>query len=446
MDLSVRCRLIANTYYNRGLKLAAERDLSGAFLCLSRALTFDKSHIQARNLLGLICYETGELGDALVHWVISTNLSPERNPAAGYLEEVRKDEDYFQSQSEAIRQFNQALQMARSGSDDLAVIRLNKILEANPRYLRAQLLLGTLQMAAGEPRKAARALRTVLSIDHGNQAACRYLEEAREQSGSAQKKPEEKEIRIAENAEIIRTALEDNDTVIMPTYKEHSWLNTALHIAAGLIIGAAAVVFLYMPIRSARMTESHHAEIAGIFEELSDANKEIDDLHETMNVLQEELKGYQEDSAALDDQFSEKLAQYQHLLGILEKLEEEDLIAAAKLYADTKADLITDIPDGTSVSSRHIWETVSARMQGETAASLIAEGDKWFSWDNYSKSLDYYEASMLARPENPEALYKQGRSYVKLGDRQKANDFFTRVITEYPGNEFAELSRQARGY
>ena len=40
--------------YNEALKLAEERDLSGAAANLEQSLLFDKNNIQARNLLGLI--------------------------------------------------------------------------------------------------------------------------------------------------------------------------------------------------------------------------------------------------------------------------------------------------------------------------------------------------------------------------------------------------------
>ena len=82
-----RCRKAANSYYNRGLVRARERDLSGAAPLLKRALELDKTHMEARNLLGLVFYESGEVGDALVQWVISMGLQPENNPAIRYLDE-----------------------------------------------------------------------------------------------------------------------------------------------------------------------------------------------------------------------------------------------------------------------------------------------------------------------------------------------------------------------
>ena len=68
MDYVRKTRVIANSYYNMGLERARLRDLSGAAECLKKSLHFNKYQTDARNLLGLIYYEVGEVGDALVQW------------------------------------------------------------------------------------------------------------------------------------------------------------------------------------------------------------------------------------------------------------------------------------------------------------------------------------------------------------------------------------------
>ena len=79
---------ISNLLYNRGLEKATVRDLSGAIGCLQQSLKFNKENIDARNLLGLCYYETGEAVLALCEWVISKNLSPGDNAAETYIEEI----------------------------------------------------------------------------------------------------------------------------------------------------------------------------------------------------------------------------------------------------------------------------------------------------------------------------------------------------------------------
>ena len=72
---------LSRHYYNMGLEKASVRDLSGAISCLKQSLIYNKHNIQARNLLGLVYFETGEVVSALSEWVISKNLQPTRNLA-----------------------------------------------------------------------------------------------------------------------------------------------------------------------------------------------------------------------------------------------------------------------------------------------------------------------------------------------------------------------------
>ena len=73
-DYARKNQQIANSFYNLGLEKARIRDLSGAAQCLKKSLHFNKYQTDARNLLGLIYYENGEVADALVQWVISLLL------------------------------------------------------------------------------------------------------------------------------------------------------------------------------------------------------------------------------------------------------------------------------------------------------------------------------------------------------------------------------------
>ena len=66
MDFARKNQQIANSFYNLGLEKAKIRDLSGAAECLKKSLRFNKYQIDARNLLGLIYYENGEVADAIV--------------------------------------------------------------------------------------------------------------------------------------------------------------------------------------------------------------------------------------------------------------------------------------------------------------------------------------------------------------------------------------------
>ena len=127
---------LSRQYYNLGLEKASVRDLSGAISCLKQSLIYSKYNIQARNLLGLVYFETGEVVAALSEWVISKNLQPSRNLASEYINKLQANSNKLEVINETIRKYNEALNLCREGHEDMAAIRLKKILSQNPKLIK----------------------------------------------------------------------------------------------------------------------------------------------------------------------------------------------------------------------------------------------------------------------------------------------------------------------
>ena len=186
MDYARRNQQIANSFYNLGLEKSRIRDLSGAAQCLKKSLHFNKYQTDARNLLGLIYYENGEVADALVQWVISLNLQPEDNLADHYLDEIQRKPGQLERESQNVKTFNQALWHAQNGSDDLAILQLARVVESNPHFVKAHLLLALLYMGREDYNKAGRSLYKILQIDKSNQKALYYMSIVKQNTGRAE--------------------------------------------------------------------------------------------------------------------------------------------------------------------------------------------------------------------------------------------------------------------
>lgn len=94
---------MSNRLYNDGLEKAAVRDLSGAIVSLKQSLKFNKNNIDARNLLGLVYFETGEAISALGQWVISKNLRPNKNIADDYIDMLQSNQTRLDSLNQTIK-------------------------------------------------------------------------------------------------------------------------------------------------------------------------------------------------------------------------------------------------------------------------------------------------------------------------------------------------------
>ena len=178
---------LSRQYYNLGLEKASVRDLSGAISCLKQSLIYSKYNIQARNLLGLVYFETGEVVAALSEWVISKNLQPSRNLASEYINKLQANSNKLEVINETIRKYNEALNLCREGHEDMAAIRLKKILSQNPKLIKGYHLLALIRIKEGEYNKARRTLKKAARIDQTNTTTLRFLKEIEEQTGVSTK-------------------------------------------------------------------------------------------------------------------------------------------------------------------------------------------------------------------------------------------------------------------
>jgi len=168
---------ISDALYNKGLAKIKVSDLSGAMDCLSRSISVNKNNTQARNLLGLVQYEMGHVGEALKNWVISCGLQRGDNLANDYIEAIQKNTHALERLNDAIRIYNQALKDLSQKSDDMAIIKLKQSIELNPKFVDALNLLTFCHMIQKDKSKAIAMAERVLSIDSGNTTALSYYNE-----------------------------------------------------------------------------------------------------------------------------------------------------------------------------------------------------------------------------------------------------------------------------
>ena len=126
MEYTQKILYQSNYWYNDGLKRAKIRDLSGAISSLKKSLQFNRDNIAARNLLGLVYYGRGEIGEALVEWILSKNLKSHDNIANYYIQKLQENPAELEAMNQAIQKYNQSLSYCRQNGEDLAIIQLKK--------------------------------------------------------------------------------------------------------------------------------------------------------------------------------------------------------------------------------------------------------------------------------------------------------------------------------
>lgn len=275
---------ISVRFYNKALQKANNKDFSNAILLLNKSLYFNKNNLEARNLLGLLYYHTGRLGDAVKQWVLSSNINENKtNKAFHYLDIFNNDIRSFEKQDDAVRLYNQAIKYLKNKNDDLAVIRLKKALDINPNFIDAMNLLAFCYIVQRKYKKALKVLHNVLVLDKNNEIANRYINEIEN------KRKKNKEAILEEEYTyngMVKTVDEDEDYSKVNT--KSTGLMIILSFCFGVLLCGLCMYFLFIP----DYVDKKNQEIQGLSYEIKIANEEINNVtakkDEDIKVLQQE--------------------------------------------------------------------------------------------------------------------------------------------------------------
>lgn len=373
---------LSKSFYNQGLEKASIRDLSGAIACLKQSLIYDKRNIKARNLLGLVYFETGEVVSALSEWVISKNLQPTRNLATEYINKLQANRNRLNAINETIKKYNHALYMCREGHEDMAAIQLRKILSQNPKLIKGYHLLALIQMKNHEWNKARRTLRRAARIDKTNTTTLRFLREVDEQTGvttNLEKKGKKGFFHSGGSKKQDTDILVPEQVVQQPVYRSRSRISLFFILMAGIVAGAGAFWLLAVP-----------AIRQGIYKE---ANQQIVQYSESLASQAAELTKAQHDAKEATNSADEvtqqltseqaKSTSYQALLQAYADYQQKNLDDAALELQNVQADVLSD-------AQKTIYNTISQAVSSGNTGSDDTSGDGSDDSGDYDES-DYDE-------------------------------------------------------
>ncbi len=431
----------SNFFYNEGLEKANVRDLSGAVISLRQSLKFNKNNVEARNLLGLVYYEMGEVVKGLSEWVISKNLRSQKNIADDYINMIQDNPSRLEMINQTIKKYNLALGYCHQDSLDLAVIQLKKVLSLNPRYVRAHQLLALLYMQSEEWEKARRELDKCSKIDTGNTTTRRYRKEVDEmlalaENAKAGTKPKKKEAR-----EDVIKYQSGNETIIQPVgNRDGKSVSTILNIGIGIAIGVAAAFFLIVP-------SKENKETAAIQDELRSVSEQLDKKTSTIEEMEQQARELEEENTKLE----QDLRNYVGTDGTL--MVTDELLSAVRVYMaePENVDAIAQALD--AIDRNEAQEVESENFHAlydlllEQAGPVIADAYYDSGMDAYQKAMYGDAAADLARaaeydPENIDILYNLGNAYRENGDRMEAIETYELVVSKFEGTERARRAQK----
>lgn len=422
----------ANLFYNDALEKAKVRDLSGAVLSLRQCIKLNKYHIDARNLLGLVYFERGEVVAALSEWVMSKNVRAEKNIANDYIDMIQNNPGRLDSFNHTIKKYNMALNYCQQGSLDLAVIQLRKVVSMNARFVQARQLLALLYLNTQEWDKAKKELEKALSIDTNNTITLRYLKEVEEMTPA-----DEERVRKKKEAVVYQSG---NETVIQPIgKKDRTAFQTVINILIGVAIGVATAWFLVLPAKIQRAQREVNEKYKAVSEQLDARTVQIDELTAQIKELTQEKDSLTSSLTEAQANKVQLMANTQLIEAVLMNMKGTgDEMAVAEALEQINPEYLQN--DATE-SYKALYEALREDVSKVVARKSYNMGYEAYRSEDYDTAIKNLERAYSYDPTNGEALYNLGNSYNKKGNLDKAVEIYEQVVELFPNTAKARKSQ-----
>ena len=456
-DLALQSKVlqISDDLYNRGLDKAGIRDMAGAIDLLERSLKYNKRNITARNLLGLVYFEVGEVVAALSEWVISKNMMPEDNLASEFIDKVQANPAWLETLQETIKRYNRALEVSKSGDDDVAIMMLKKVVAANTNFIKAHHLLAFLYMKHGQYERARKILKRTIHIDKTNATTLRFLTEIDEQTGintnlevragssasggksffgvfkKKQAQQKKKDGIVFSDEEWEESTVHRPSSAQPAVYRRLSSLAAFLNLAIGIVIGALVIGFVVVPSISQDANRETQEKVAGYASDIVSRDAVIAGLKDEISMSEETVNSANAQIA----EATEKTEAYERLFTALNYYNSGD--------KDTAAGLLSDIDPGLlSIDATVLYNNISSDINDARFTSILNEGIEAFQAGDYAKAIESLNVARGIKPDDYNTLSYLAHSYRLSGDTASAKDIFSQIIELFPGTHRAETAQR----
>jgi len=443
----------SNILYNKGLEQAKVRDLSGAIRSLRQSLEFNKLNTNARNLLGLIYFEEGEIVSALSEWVISKHFQSKNNDADKYIREIQSNPNKLEMYNQTIRKYNSALFSAQHGDGDMAIIQLKKVVNLNPKFVRANQLLALLYMMTGKRDNKVRAkklLANISKVDVTNTTTIRYLKELSDVQIKGETAPKKAAAQEPEPRKVLPRVDVDAYKPITPYKEEKPSIMPFINIVVGVLIGMALMGFLIIPHIQSNKSDKENLEFKKYSEQKASTDSNVSTLKNEKEKLEEEIKKLKEENEALTGDSSGNgstlQVSYENLLAAMESYSADDKVTAAKKLVKVNEEILS------GSKAKKIYKDIKENTFGETSQSYFEQGRDAYNGEgeyagqkDYDKAIKLLQKSLDFDQDNTDSLYFMGRCYQQKSDAEKAKEYYKKIVDDYPqSGRVAEANRRLR--
>lgn len=453
-----KIRATSRWFLAQGLRKTMGGDYDSALEDLRKALRYDKKNTEARNIIGLIYFHRGEVVESVREWTLSLYCQKEGNRAAMYLQELQKNPRQYDALCDSLTLYNEAVDQARKGDMEFAIVRLRKAVNLNRSFVRAYLLMALCYIQTNSLKKAQSALEKAERIEPMRIEPERYRDFIREKQDAGEADTGQDIQDFSRNFYVQQNMYQPDMQEISGGKRDRkismkNWSGPIMQMVLfflGVLCCLGFMMTLYVPAK----TSQYRQEARQREEELAGTADRTKELEEDLARKQQEIQEYKQQAAQhqkemenLKNQYESNAAGSQEELlwqaaneyytekftdsgNTLYRIQQEKLTGNAAAFYEELFSLI----------QAKVVSTYSNEAYSQYAAAVALEGEA------QTKALEaalteVEKARYFARGTNWEAwqLYYQASIYQILGRRTEALETLDQFFEVYRGSTDEEL-------
>ena len=335
------------------------------------------------------------------------------------LEEIKKNKTELYKANQMIKKYNQALNYAKQGNDDLAMLQLKNVVAAIPNFVDAYLLMALLSIKGESYDDARQFLDTILKIDPNNESAIEYGKEFEtkvveevEETKEPEKKDKKKEKKKQPKTQDEPRKKRENPFSISSFQENEAGKSPMFYMVTGIVIGViVAAVLIYPTVRasfnhkSTTQVEDYKEQLLAKDTQLKASEKKVKEAQKAQKNAEDELNEY--------IGTSKKDGVYDSLLKALQSYSNRDYTSAADALLDIDSKKLT------TKNMKSIYKDLTTKVYPYAANGLYTKGKSAYWSKDYKTAISYLKKAIKVKDTNSYSYSYLGQAYEGAGDKQK---------------------------
>ena len=341
----------------------------------------------------------------------------EENIYGKELEEIKKNKTELYKANQMIKKYNQALNYAKQGNDDLAMLQLKNVVAAIPNFVDAYLLMALLSIKGENYDNARTFLDTILKIDPNNESAVEYGKEF--ETKVVEEEPQTTEPKKKKNPFNI-SSIQENEAGKSPMF----------YMVTGIVIGViVAAVLIYPTVRASfshknsTQVEDYKEQILAKDTQLKASEKKVKEAKAAQKKAEDELDEY--------IGTSKKDGVYDLLLSALQKYSDRDYTGSADALLDIDSQKLT------TKNMKAIYKDLTAKVYPSAGTGLYSKGKNAYWAKDYKTAISYLKKAIKVSDTNRYAYDYLAKAYEGASDQKNAKKTYQTIIEKFPGTSQA---------